>query len=133
MLTMTGTIGSATAANSYAGNAFLGVNIDQAASAATPSTVTPRGSSITVAFTNASGSTLRVELVADSTGTTSWCANVATSPVTIPYTAFTQQCYNTPPGPAYAKQAIEAVLLSIPGGAAAAPVNVTLVSVTENP
>jgi hypothetical protein len=133
MLTMTGTVGSATAANSYVGNAYLGFSIGQVPPATTPSLVTPKGSGITVAFTNASSSTLRVQLNADSTGATFWCTSVTTSPVTIPYTAFTQQCYNTTPGPAYAKQPIQSVSLSVPGGAAAAAVNVTLVSVTENP
>jgi hypothetical protein len=131
-LTMTGTVGSATMANSYVGNAYLGFSLGQVPPATTPTVVTPRGSGITVTFTNASASMLRVQLNADSTGTTFWCTNVTTSPAVIPYSAFMQQCYNTPPGPAYAKQPILSVSLSVPGQAAAAAVNVTLVSVTEN-
>ena len=133
MLTMTGTVGAATAANSYAGSAYLGFNVGQEAGSTTPGPVTPKGSGITVTFTNTSGSKIRVQLNADATGTTFWCADVTTSPATLAYSAFTQQCYNTPPGPAYAKAPIQSVSLSVPGGAAAAAVNVTLVSVTENP
>jgi len=130
-LTMTGTVGSATAANSYVGNAYLGFSIGQVPPATTPSLVTPKGSGITVTFTNASASPLRVQLNADSTGTTFWCTTVTASPATIPYSSFMKQCYNTPPGAAYAKEAIQSVSLSVPGGAAAATVNVTLVGVTE--
>ena len=133
MLTMTGTVGAATAANSYAGTAYLGFNVGQDAGSTTPGTVTPKGSGITVTFTNTSASKIRVQLNADSTGTTFWCADVTTSPAVIPYTSFTQQCYNTPTGPAYAKGAIQSIALSVPGGPAAAAVNITLVSVTENP
>ena len=96
--------------------------------------VTPMGSGITVTYTNTSNSpTVRVLLSADATGTTSWCATVTTSPATIKYSAFTQQCYNTPPGAAYNKQGIVSVELSVPGGATTAPVNITLNSVVENP
>ncbi len=133
MLTMTGTIGAATAANNYAGSAYLGFNVGQDPGSTTPGLVTPKGSGITVTFTNTSGSKIRVQLNADATGTTFWCADVTTSPASIPYASFTQQCYNTPPGPAYTKTAIQSVSLAVPGGATAAPVNVTLVSVTENP
>jgi hypothetical protein len=51
----------------------------------------------------------------------------------IPYGSFTQQCYNTPPGTAYAKQPIMSVQLNIPGDnvAGSKAVNLTLTSVTE--
>jgi hypothetical protein len=134
MLTMTGMVNSATAANNYAGYSYLGFNVGQDSNGSTPTTVTPKGSGITVTFTNtASSPVVRVALNADATGTTSWCAPVTTSPATIPYSSFTQQCYNTPAGAAYTKQPIISVQLSVPGGAATANVNITLVSVVENP
>ena len=41
-------------------------------------------------------------------------------------------CGETVPHPAYAKQPIVSVQLSVPGGATSGPVNITLVSVVEN-
>jgi hypothetical protein len=132
MLTMTGTLNSSVSPT-YAGYSYLGFNIGQTLESTTAGTVTPQGSGITVTFTNTSAApTVRVALNADSTGTTSWCAPVTTSPATIKYTAFTEQCYNATPGAAYAKQPIVSVQLSVPGGASPAPVNITLVSVVEN-
>jgi hypothetical protein len=133
MLTMTGTLNASTAANSYAGYSYLGFNIGQDSGGAAVAAVAPKGSGITVTFTNTSAApVVRVALNADATGTTSWCAPVTTSPATIPYTSFTQACY-TPGGAAYAKQPIMSIQLSVPGGATSGPVNVTLVSVKENP
>jgi hypothetical protein len=132
-LTMTGTLNASTMTNSYAGYAYLGFNIGQDPSGPTNTPVAPKGSGITVTFTNGSSSTIRVALNADATGTTSWCSTVTASPATIPYSSFTQQCYNATPGPAYTKQPIVSIQLSVPGGATSGPVNVTLVSVTENP
>ncbi len=103
-LTMTGTLNASTTANSYAGYSYLGFNVGQDSAGGAATTVTPKGSGITVTFTNASSApTVRVALNADSTGTTSWCAAVTTSPATIKYSAFTQQCYNATPGAAYTK------------------------------
>jgi len=134
MLTMTGTLNASNMANSYAGYSYLGFNVGQDSGGTAVAAVTPKGSGVTVTFTNTSSApTVRVALNADSTGTTSWCAAVTTSPATVAYTAFTQQCYNTPTGAAYAKQPIVSVQLSVPGGATSGPVNVTLVSVKENP
>jgi hypothetical protein len=131
---MTGTLNASTMANSYAGYSYLGFNIGQGSGGGTAAAVAPMGSGITVTFTNTGASpTVRVALNADSTGTTSWCAPVTTSPATIKYSAFTQQCYNATPGPAYMKQAIVSVQLSVPGGAMSGPVDITLNSVVENP
>jgi len=133
-LRMTGTLNASTMTNSYAGYSYLGFNVGQDAAGSAAVTVTPKGSGLTVKFTNASSSTVRIALNADATGATSWCYTATASPATIPYSSFTQQCYNTTtPGPAYAKQAIMSVQLSVPGGATTGPVDVTLVSVTENP
>ncbi len=133
MLTMTGTL-NASVSPDYAGYSYLGFNVAQDNAGGAATTVAPKGSGITVTFTNGSSApVIRVALNADAAGTTSYCAAVTTSPATIKYTAFTQQCYATTPGPAYAKTPIISVQLSVPGGAAKGPVNVTLVSVVENP
>jgi hypothetical protein len=132
-LTMTGTLNASTATNLYAGYAYLGFNVGQDSSGSTPVAVTPKGSGLSVSFTNSSGGTVRVALNADTAGATSWCYTTTATSGTIPYSSFTQQCYNTPPGAAYAKQPIVTVQLSVPGAATSGPVNVTLLSVTENP
>ena len=133
MLTMTGTLNAAVSPT-YAGYSYLGFNIGQDASGSANTAVTPKGSGITVTFTNTSAApVVRVALNADAAGATSYCAAVTSSPATVKYSAFTQQCYNPTPGPAYAKTPIVSVQLSVPGGATSVSVNVTLVSVVENP
>ncbi|HTB61700.1 MAG TPA: hypothetical protein VLC06_27760 [Polyangia bacterium] len=133
MLTMTGMLNASVSPN-YAGYSYLGFNIGQDSVGGAAMTVTPQGSGLTVTFTNTSNApTVRVALNADAAGTTSYCAAVTSSPATIKYSAFTEQCYNATPGPAYAKTPIISVQLSVPGGATTAPVNITLVSVVENP
>jgi hypothetical protein len=133
MLTMTGTLNASNSGNSYAGYSYLGFNIGQDNAGGTAAAVVPKGSGITVVYTNSSSSTVRVALNADANGTTSYCYTTSSSPATIPYGSFTQQCYNPTPGPAYQKTGIVNVQLSVPGAATTGPVNVTLVSVTENP
>jgi hypothetical protein len=121
-------------ANSYAGYSYLGFNIGQNNSGGAAAAVTPTGSGITVTYTNTGNApVVRVALNADANGTTSYCAAVTSSPATIKYSAFTQQCYNTTPGPAYTKTGIVSVQLSVPGAMAASTVNITLNSVVENP
>jgi hypothetical protein len=119
----------------YAGYVYLGFNIGQPSGGAAATTVTPTGTGIKVAFVNSSAtSTLRAQLVGDAAGTTIWCYTVpatATSPVTIPYAMFTKQCYNMPPGAAYAKEPITSVQLNIPGDTTAKTLNLTLTSVAE--
>ena len=64
-------------------------------------------------------------------GATRWCATLTASPATIPYTMFNTTCWEPASGTAYAKQPIEAVQLVAPGDMAAAPLDMTLVSVKE--
>ena len=65
---------------------------------------------------------------------TTWCYTVTgASPVNIPYSSFTQQCYNPTPGTAYAKNPIDQIQLQIAGGTAAGTLNLAITSVTENP
>jgi hypothetical protein len=132
MLKATGTVGPSVAP-SYAGYAYLGFNVGQASGGAAAATITPTGTGVKVAFANSSAtSTLRVQLVADATGSTIWCYTVTgTSPVMIPYGMFTKACYNSPPGAAYAMEPITSVQLNIPGDATAKTLNLTLTSITE--
>jgi hypothetical protein len=133
MLKMTGTLG-AIVGSTYP-YAYLGFNVGQPSGGAAATTVTPTGTGIKVAFVNSStASTLRVQLAADANGATSWCytlPSVTASPVMIPYTSFTQMCYATPPGTAYAKQPIMSVQMNIPADSTSKNVNLTLTSVTE--
>jgi hypothetical protein len=50
--------------------------------------------------------------------------------MTVPYTTFNTACWDNS-GTAYAKQPIEAVQLVAPGDMAAAPLDMTLVSVKD--
>src|SRR6185503_3791995 len=130
-LRMMGTVGPATAANNYAGIAYLGFAIGQGVGTSTPSKIAPTGSSLTITFTASTGGLpLRAQL---SDGSTSWCYVIPTgSPVTIPYTSFNTMCFGTG-GTAYAKQPLQNIQLVVPGGATATQgVSVTLVSVREN-
>ncbi|HEY7374012.1 MAG TPA: hypothetical protein VIF57_17760 [Polyangia bacterium] len=131
MLKMTGTIGAATAANSYAGNAYLAFNIGQEATGSTATQIVPKGTSLTFTFAASIGSLpLRAQLNA---GSAFWCYMITgASPVTIPYSAFNTACWDNS-GTAYAKQPIQSVGFSVPGGATATSgVSVTLTSVKEN-
>jgi len=127
-LELTGTVGSATADNMYAGNVYFGFNIGQTAGASSSGKVTPTGTGLTITCTGCTTPMMRAQI---GDGTTTWCANL-TSGTPIAYTAFTQQCYNATPGAAYAKAPINSIQISIPGTAMAAPFDLTLMSVVEN-
>jgi hypothetical protein len=131
MLRMTGSIVAVSGTMySYAG---MGFNLGQTPAGGTTNTpVTPRGSGLTFNFSNTTtgGVTLRAQIT---NGTMTWCTNVTTSPASIPYSSFTVDCYNTPPGAAYAKQPITQIQMNLAGGTAAGTIGVTLMSVTENP
>lgn len=132
-LTMTGNIVAVSGSNySYAG---LGFNLgDSATGGTTHPTVVPTGSGLTIAFSNTTPSSLALRAqITDGTDTNTWCYTVTgSSPVTIPYGSFMQTCYNPTPGPAYAKQPINAIQLQIAGGTAPGALGVTITSVSEN-
>jgi hypothetical protein len=132
VLKATGTVGPSVSPT-YAGYAYLGFNVGQPSGGATAGTIVPTGTGIKVAFANSSATTtLRVQLVGDSTGSTIWCYTVTgASPVMIPYGMFTKACYNTPPGATYMMEPITSVQLNIPGDATAKALNLTLTSITE--
>ncbi len=125
-LEISGTVGSATADNMYAGNVYFGFNVGQTAGSSTAGMVTPTGTSLTITCTGCATPKMRAQLGA---GSTTWCADL-TSGTAIAYTAFTQECYNRP-GAAYAKQPIASIRISIPGAATVATFDMTLMSVTE--
>ncbi|HMF39580.1 MAG TPA: hypothetical protein VKQ32_02740, partial [Polyangia bacterium] len=130
-LRMTGTVGAATAANSYSGLAFIGFTVAQDKASTTAATLTPTGTSLTFTFSAATGSLpLRAEVYSSSM---LWCYTITTpSPVTIPYSAFNTHCWDNT-GASYAKEPIQNIQLVVPGGATATPnVSVTLTSVKEN-
>jgi hypothetical protein len=68
--------------------------------------------------------------IASAGGATTWCATLTASGMTVPYTTFNTACWDNS-GTAYAKQPIEAVQLVAPGDMAAAPLDMTLVSVKD--
>jgi hypothetical protein len=128
MLRVSGTLGPAIAANDYSGVAFVGFNLNQAMGSATLGRVTPTGTSLQVTYTKVSGPAIvRIQI---QSGSTRWCAQLGGSPVTIPYTTFNTACWDGS-GTAYAKQSIEQLGLVAPGGAAAVPLDMTLVSVRD--
>ncbi|HEX6764320.1 MAG TPA: hypothetical protein VF103_02555, partial [Polyangiaceae bacterium] len=59
-----------------------------------------------------------------------WCAVLGGSPVSIPYTSFNTQCWDGL-GTSYARQPIDGVQIVAPGGAAAIPLDMTLISVRD--
>jgi hypothetical protein len=133
VLELKGTVGSATAANSYAGNVYFGFNIGQAAGSSTVGTVTPTGTSLTVTCTGCGTPPMRVQLQGVGGGTDAtkrWCANL-TSGTALPYAMFKTNCWDTT-GTAYANQPLEAIQVTIPGAAASAAFDFTVTSVTEN-
>ena len=130
MLRVTGTVGAATEANSYAGVAYLGFNVNQAAGASAVGTATPTGTSLQITYTKTAGPTVIRAQITSAGGTTRWCATLTASPASIPYTMFNTACWDGS-GTAYAKQPIEAVQLVSPGDMAAAPLDMTLVSVKD--
>jgi nuclear pore complex protein Nup62 len=130
MLRVTGTVGAATEANSYAGVAYLGFNVAQPLGTTTPGTVVPTGTGLQVTYTKTAGPMVIRAQITSAGGATRWCATLTTSGMTIPYTTFNTACWDNS-GTAYAKQAIEAVQLVAPGDMAAAPLDMTLVSVKD--
>jgi len=131
-LRISGTVGPATAANSYAGVAYLGFNVGQDAGSTTVPTVTPTGTGLTVTVSASTGA-LPVRVQLTGTGATFWCYTLTgASPVTIPYAMFNTACWDGS-GTAYAKQPITSIELVVPGGMnAASGVSVALTSVREN-
>jgi hypothetical protein len=132
-LRLQGTVGPATENNSYAGNVFLGVNLNQAPSDSTIGTVTPTGSSLVVTFSS-SGPPMRVQLQApggSSDATKRWCAPLTASGTAIAYSSFTTECWDGGNQVAYTKQPLEAILITTPGGETEASFDVTLTGLAE--
>jgi hypothetical protein len=128
---MTGMIGAVSGTvYPYAG---IGFSLGQTLTGGTANPpVTPKGSGLTFNFANSTsaGVVLRAQIT---NGTTTWCTDVTASPANIPYGTFKVNCYNSPPGAAYAKEPINQIQLNLAGGTAAGTINLTWMSVTENP
>jgi hypothetical protein len=121
--------GSVAAMSDYSGTGMIGVNINQAQDGTDPpiGTWTPTSiasGGITVNVHNTGGSTIRVQIQApggDTDGTKRWCAPVTTfdQALTIPWSDFSTTCWNDQ-GTVYAGEALESVIIIVPGGNQAA-------------
>lgn len=102
--------------------AIVGFNIAQKPGMATPGTIAPTGTGLTVNFQKTGTFPLRVQIQAGSAATQRWCYTIpatSTGTVTIPYTMFNTECWEGGAGTAYAMQPLQAVLLLVPGSMAA--------------
>jgi hypothetical protein len=128
MLRFSGTVGASVAPD-YLGVVYMGFNLKQTTGTTAKGTVTPTGTGLAVQYTNTGASTIvRVQL---SAGAVRWCAPLTSASTTIPYAMFNTECWEGGMGTAYAKEPIDTVQLIIPGGAADAAFDVTLVSVKD--
>ncbi len=120
---------------SYDYTAGVGFNLSQATSGGTVKTIEPTGSGVTVAFSNAGATVLRVQLEGASKR---WCYDIssASGSANIAYSDFVTECWEGAENPvAYAKEAIKSLQLVIPGSGPEGddvPFDVCLNSVTEN-
>jgi hypothetical protein len=132
-LTMTGMLAAATAANSYAGVAYIGFNIGQLTSSTTMGTVVPGGTNLVVKFANTSTPSTLPLRVQVGNGTTTWCYTITgASPATVPYAMMNTACWDNS-GTYYGKQAISQVQLVVPGVATGpGMVNTTITGISEN-
>jgi len=111
-----GTVG---AAADFSSVGILAMNLNQAPGETVLGTATPTGSGVTVSFSNAGGSPLRVQIQGPNGATDAtdrWCYELAgvSGSVTIPYASFNTECW-TNTGYAYAGEPLEALLLLVPG------------------
>jgi hypothetical protein len=110
---------------SSSGYAMLGINLNQSVSGGTGSELpyTPTGSSVTVNVTNTGGSPLRVQLQApggDTDANLRWCAILSGSGGTISLSSFNTMCWDDS-GTAYAGQALQTIMILVPGDTTAVP------------
>jgi hypothetical protein len=116
----------------YEGFAGLGFNANQINETDAPQgTVLPSGTGLTVGWTNAGGSGLRVQI---QNATTQWCYTLtgASGTVTIPYSAFMTQCWEGGASVYYAGEAITGMQLTVPGnGLYTTPFNFCLSSASD--
>lgn len=130
MLKVSGMLNAANMANAYAGYAYLGFNLGQAAGATTMPAIMPKGTSITPTFT-VTPTTLAVRAVLTGSSGTQYCAP-ATSGTAIPYSSFMATCWTTG-GAVYPKtEGIVSFQISIPGIETAQTITATLTGVKEN-
>jgi len=123
--------GSVAPSPTYSGVASIGFNINQAPFGAAPGVAAPAlgtvptGTGVAVNYTKTAGQILRIQLEAPGATTDDqrWCAELAApnGPALVPYTSFRTRCWLAPTDPAfntsvaYARQAISAVVMTVPG------------------
>jgi hypothetical protein len=123
-----GTVGPAAAA----GSVFLGFQVNQRAGSSTKMTLVPTGTGLSVRYTNTGESpVVRVQISSGSAASTRWCALLTSTSAMIPYAMFNTACWENGAGIAYDREPIDSVELVVPGGAAPAPFDITLVSVKD--
>ena len=116
----------------YASTAYIGFNIGQPASGGAGGSVVPTGTGLRVTFSNGTGTPLRLQIANGDSAAQRWCADITTSPAQVPYTSFNTTCWEPTTGTAYAKTAIKAIQIIVPGDAAEdRPFDVCINSVAE--
>jgi hypothetical protein len=115
--------GSVGALADFSGVALLGVNLNQEKLGNAPAlAIMPTKNGLVVSVTNTGASPLRVQVQGANGGTDPnerWCAPLAGTGGFIPWTSFNTKCWDGS-GTAYAKQAIVAAMILVPGSDTAA-------------
>jgi hypothetical protein len=118
-----GTVGPMT---DYSGVGIIGYNINQAQGSTVLGTFTPSSTAgIKVTFTNPGGSVLRLQIQGPNGSTDEkdrWCYPLTGSSgtITIPWTSFNTYCWGGSGTTYYSGQALQAVMLLVPGDAKSA-------------
>jgi hypothetical protein len=102
----------------YESSAWIGINLNQEYMTDVAGTVVPTSSALILGYTNAGGSPLRVQIGGPNAATDPaerWCyaLSAASSEVTIPWSSFRTECWDTT-GTAYAGQPIQSISLTFP-------------------
>jgi hypothetical protein len=132
-LCASGTVG---AQADFGGVGVLGVNLNQAAEASSPTlAVTPTMAGITVQIDNRGGSPLRVQLQGPDGATSAtdrWCAPIMAPGGFIPWSSFNTKCWDGT-GTAYSRQPLVSASVIVPGTATTAvPFNYCLNGLAES-
>jgi hypothetical protein len=119
VLSITGTVNAATEENGYAGLVGLSFSLNQLLGAMNRQSVVPTGTGVTLTYAATGATNVRIEL---DSATTSYCYGLPTetgpdgSTLNVPYTAFARRCWDASQAVTYAKEPIEQVALTAPGG-----------------
>jgi hypothetical protein len=119
VLSITGTVNAATAENNYAGLVNLSFSLAQLLGATNRGDVTPTGTGLTLTYAATGATNVRIEIAS---ATVSYCYGLPTetgpngSTLDVPYTAFARRCWDASQAVQYAKEPIEKISLTAPGG-----------------